>query len=306
MKTLKENELAKKPFTVGVALKEWALLLRPLHWSKNFIVFLPLVFAQKLFSGPHFMDALFMFGLFCLTASSIYILNDLVDNDKDRRHAEKKKRPLASGAISLQQGFVLVVLLVALSLSLAWSFKPGAGLVITAYLVLQALYSLWWQKIPVLDLACIASGFVLRAAAGAIAIDVPVSFWMLLCAFLWAFFIAAGKRYGELSKMGEQAVLHRSSFRHSLYHPVRLQQITAFFLYATAAAYLLYSLLGEHSALMVFTAPLVTGGLLRYRTLLLKKGLGSNPEKVLYQDRPLLAIILAWLILSACILYLVP
>lgn len=278
---------------------EWLQLLRPLQWTKNGLVLLPLIFSNNMAVPELTWRAFLMFAAFSAAASVIYIINDLVDVEQDRLHDTKRNRPLASGQVSRTEAMGLMILMILASLGISLALGTGPLLVILIYLAIQALYCFWWQRVVFLDVACIAAGFVLRTVAGGLAISVAISPWMLACAFLWAFFIAVNKRKSEIRKLGNGAAKHRQVLAN--YSPGILNLLIKASMGATIGAYSLYTVSGRHSLWMMVTIPLVAAGMLRYHYLVDKLGMGGSPERLAYQDRPLLGIVLGWLVMAAAI-----
>ena len=180
-------------------------LLRPKQWTKNGLVFAALIFAGAIFREGYFLRTLVGFSVFCLISSSVYVLNDIVDRGKDRLHPKKKDRPVASGAISVPIAVCLLVVLLLVTLVVAYVLNVYFFLVILAYFLINVAYSLALKKIAILDIMCIASGFVLRALSGSFLIDVGISPWLIVCTLLLALFLAIHKRKGEIARMeGEE------------------------------------------------------------------------------------------------------
>lgn len=276
--------------------------LRPNHWTKNLVVLAALIFAfgdrsQSASSLSPYLAAVAC-GLFCLVSSGIYLFNDIHDIESDRLHPLKRFRPLPSGAISISAAGVLSLVLVASGLTGAWMLSPHLGGVILAYVALQSAYTLWLKHVALVDVFIIAGGFVLRAAAGGIAIGVAISPWLLICAFLLALFLALCKRRHE-KYLTETSGDYRPSLDQ--YDPKLLDQLIAVVSAATIVSYSIYTLWPDTTRkfgtpLLSLSIPFVIFGIFRYLDLVYRKDAGGRPEKVLLSDIPLLVDLLAYTI----------
>ncbi len=255
------------------------------------------------------MRAILAFGLFCLLSGSMYLLNDVVDRERDRKHPVKRLRPVASGRLA--PGTALAAALGIGVASLGLSFMLGVGFAACAlvYVVLIASYSYWLKRVAILDVLIISGGFVIRAIAGAESIPVAISSWFLLCVTFLALFLALCKRRQELSSLGEDAANHRSVLSH--YSKDLLDQMIALAAAATVVSYCLYTMSPETIAkfgtrYLALTIPFVLYGVFRYLYLVHQQGLGGHPETVLLTDKPLLVNIGLWLLVAAAVVYLSP
>ena len=262
--------------------------MRPKQWTKNGIIFAALVFDKKIFQWTYLLRTLAGFLLFSLISGVVYIINDIVDIEKDRQHPRKRQRPLASGALSprLALGFAIVVGVASLATSF-W-LSTGFGLILTGYLVLQIAYSLYLKNIVLLDIIAIAAGFVLRVGAGTPLVDAEnFSPWLYICTTLLALFLALGKRRGELILLGEEAGNHRESLQ--FYTCGLLDQLISLVTSSTLLAYALYTFsapnLPQNHAMML-NVPFVIYGLFRYLYLVHAEGVTLAPDEVLLIDRP--------------------
>ena len=271
--------------------------LRPRQWTKNLLLFAGIIFAAKLGDPGRWVGALTAFGAYCAASSAAYLLNDIRDVADDRLHPVKRWRPIARGELTPRHALALAAALLALALALAAALGLRSLACIAGFVVLQAAYSLRLKAIELVDVLTIAGLFVLRAAAGAIAVDVRISDWLLLCTFLLALFVALGKRRAELGLEGVRA---RSSL--SGYSVALVDQLLAIVAAATIAAYAAYALTAHDSRWLVATVPLVVHGLFRYLLLLHRRGLGEEPETLLVEDVPLLATVAVWAAACAAIL----
>jgi len=291
---------------MGETARLLLISLRPHQWTKNLILFAPLVFSRHLLERGPLLRALAAFGLFCILSSGVYVFNDLRDLERDRLHPVKARRPLASGALSphLAAGVSACMMLGALGFSF-W-LNLAFGIVALAYVGLQIAYSLWMKAVVILDVFAIAGGFVLRAVAGAEAIAVPISSWFFICTLLLALFLALSKRRHELLLLEGAASTHRASLAE--YTPSLLDQMIATVTAATIVTYALYTLSSETVArlrtdALKYTIPIVLYGIFRYLYLVYRRGEGGNPEMALVTDRPLVLAIFLYGAMVVWILY---
>ncbi|MCC5850761.1 MAG: UbiA prenyltransferase family protein [Verrucomicrobia bacterium] len=286
-----------------MSVPAWLKAMRPEQWSKNALVGAAWFFAK----GDHTQTlpehaalragtAIFFF---CLMSSAVYLMNDLKDRELDRKHPRKRNRPIASGKVTGQQAILLATLLAALALGGALLIAPALSLVLAGYLILQVAYTFWLKTIPLVDVIVLASGFVLRAYAGAVVIPVPASPWLMLCTFLLAFFLALCKRRHEKSVLSLQEDEARPSLRGI--DGKTLDRFIDVIIALNILTYALYSLapesvekFGDHR--MVLTLPWVVYGLLRYRRQVRKHQKGGQPEKQLFCDPQMILSYLGYLI----------
>lgn len=273
--------------------------LRPEQWTKNLVVFGALVFSKNFTDIQMIETTVLMFGLFCLVSSSIYLFNDIMDYANDRMHPRKCKRPIASGLLPRSTAFTIAAILIAVSFVVSylvmnwWTF-----MILVVYTVLNVLYSVALKNIVILDVMTIAAGFVLRAIGGGLAIEVPISSWLVVCTILLALFLGFGKRRHELSSLSNTAVEHRRSLAH--YSTYFLDQMISVVTASVVVAYTFYTLspeveekLGvEHLEISV---PFVLYGVFRYLYLIHKKDEGGSPSRLLVTDLPMLIDVLLWL-----------
>ena len=279
--------------------------LRPRQWVKNLFVFAGLVFAQKLFT-PSVWPALGAFAVFCALSGSVYLLNDAADREKDRLHPDKKWRPIASGRLPAGTAVTAAAVLVVAALAGSLALSRPLAVVALAYAVLLGAYSVWLKHVVIVDVIVVAIGFVLRAVAGAVAIDVGISGWLLICTVLMALFLALGKRRHEYLTLGEAAVRHRPILAE--YSAGLLDQMIAVVTASTVTAYALYTMSPETVAkfethLLPATLPFVLYGIFRYLYLLYRRQLGGNPSELFLNDGPLLVNTLLWILAVALIIY---
>jgi 4-hydroxybenzoate polyprenyltransferase len=300
-----------------VALSSYGTILRPRQWTKNLIVFAAPLFALRTDLAT-VLGSLLAFLVLCMTSSGFYIWNDVADLDSDRRHPAKRRRPIASGAVSIPVALALGSTLPALGLAVGWTHSRGLGGIVTAYALLQVAYNLKLKRMVILDVMAIATGFVLRAVAGAAATDLPVSSWFLLCTALLALFLGFEKRKAELRLLGERSNETRSVLGlYSLPLLSRMETIAA------AGAVVTYAIWasgpqvhGASTPWMLLTTPFVLYGVFRYQLLSTPRegsdgatagagqGRTERPEEILLSDPPILLTTLAWALAGLVIMLL--
>jgi 4-hydroxybenzoate polyprenyltransferase len=262
---------------------------RPRQWTKNLLVFAGIVFAAQLGDRDRWAAAIVAFLAYCAASSASYLLNDVRDAAADRLHPVKRRRPVAAGDLAPATALAVAAVLAGLALVLAAALgAPSLGCMV-AFLALQGAYSLWLKSVELVDVLAIAGLFVLRAAAGAIAVDVRISPWLLVCTFLLALFLGLAKRHAELQLEGARARAALDGYSRDLLD--RLLDVVAA---ATIVAYAAYTLTANQPRWLVLTVPLVVFGLFRYLWLLHRRGLGEEPEAVLVTDLPILLTVAAW------------
>jgi 4-hydroxybenzoate polyprenyltransferase len=271
--------------------------LRRDQWTKNLIVFAGVIFGRHLFEPGDFARAVAAFAIFCALSGVVYLVNDLLDRESDRRHPLKSARPIASGALSPSVAAVAAALLGGAALAASFWLRPAFGLVVVAYAVLQALYSASLKHIVILDVLTIALGFVLRAVAGAVVIAVPVSQWLLICTILLALFLGLSKRRHEIVLLADHATGHRPILQE--YSPYLLDQMIAVVTASTLMAYAFYTMDPDTVARfgtdrLALTIPFPLYGIFRYLYLVHQKRGGGSPSEMLVNDRPLLLCVALW------------
>ena len=280
--------------------------IRPAQWTKNLIVFAGLLFGRRLFSAEATLTAGAAFAIFCALSGAMYLVNDVLDRDSDRRHPLKARRPIASGALAASTALGAAGLLAAVGLAAALQINLRVGLLAALYLALLALYSGWLKHIVIVDVLTIAAGFVLRAAAGAVAVDVEISHWLLVCTILGALFIALAKRRHEITLLAGAATGHRPIL--SEYSPYLLDQMIAVVTASTLIAYVFYTISPDTvqkfgTQWLGLTIPFPLYGIFRYLYLIHQHEAGGNPADSLLNDRPLLACVALWVVAIVLIIY---
>ena len=274
--------------------------LRPRQWLKNLLVFAGLVFAAKLGDAGRWLEAFAAFGAYCAVSSAAYLVNDLRDREDDRLHPVKRARPIARGELSPRRAVVLAAGLVAAALALAGVLGLVSVAFLLAFAGLQAAYSFSLKHVVLLDVLVIGSLFVIRAAAGAAAVDVRISPWLLLCTALLALFLALAKRRGELVLVGAQHTPGRPALEG--YSLELVDQLVAIVAASTVIAYSLYTLTARDSKALLATVPFVIFGLFRYLLLVHRDDIGEEPEQVLLTDVPIILAVAGWIATAAVIL----
>jgi decaprenyl-phosphate phosphoribosyltransferase len=271
--------------------------VRPRQWLKNLLVCAAPLAAGKLLEQQVLISVGLAFVAFCLVSAGVYLLNDVRDIEEDRLHPTKRLRPIAAGELSVPAAIAIGVAAGAAGLAVAFITSTGLGITVTVYLVLQVLYSLFLKHVPVLDLAMVASGFLLRAIAGGVAANIPLSQWFLLVASFGSFFMVAGKRYSELKALGADAGTRRSLTRYSESY-LRFAWMLAAVM--VLISYSLWAFENGGDPLMgvpwtaISIAPF-TLGLLQY-ALEVDSGNAGEPEDVVLHDHVLQAMGVVWLV----------
>jgi 4-hydroxybenzoate polyprenyltransferase len=269
--------------------------LRPHQWVKNLLVLVPLLFTTLAFDVGAWINAATAFASFCVAASSIYLLNDILDREQDARHPKKRLRPIASGRLSLTAAKAMLAVTLLLAACLGWLVPPhnGRSFLIwpAAYLVLNVAYSFFLKQLVIIDCMCIALGFQLRVQAGAAAIGVDASRWLQLCTFFFALFLAFCKRYEELSRQAEATGQTRAtmaeytaSFLNMMIGPLAALSILSYSLYTVSPE----TVQRHGTSRLMYTVPIVTYGVFRYLFLVYRKSEGGDPARLLFRDVPLL------------------
>lgn len=296
-------------FTVKAIL----ISVRPYQWTKNLIIYFAFFFtvdhAWRLAEMGD-MTRLFMrtteaFAIFCLTTSSIYILNDVLDAERDRHHPKKRHRPLASRMLSPAVALATALSMATIAIYLALILEPLYALIILIYLGSMVGYSAYLKRLIIVDVMVISAGFVLRAVAGAVVMDVTISPWLYICTSLGALFLGFSKRFNELILSEGTGYLQRQTLEE--YSPRLLEQLISIVAPATLVSYILYTFTADNlpaNNAMMLTIPFVMYGLFRYLYLVHHKNLGESPEQILLRDLPLILNIVLWLTTASIVLVL--
>lgn len=279
-------------------MKAWLKLLRPIQWLKNLMLFFPPFLggeflANGFFSLAALPLAAFPFIAFCCASSTAYILNDLLDRENDLHHPDKRKRPIASGKISVIPASLLTSVLLICACIMAWKVSGTFLLYLAAYLLLSIGYSTKFKSIVLLDIFCISAGFLLRLQAGGVAFGVPISEWLFLSVFLLSIFLSTGKRLSEKQQLEDSAKHHRKALAA---YPREFLEGTMYMTGGTVLVTYTMYVIARHSPVLLYSVPLSCFGLLRYM-LRVQTGRGGDPTESLTRDVPLLIVGLAWVCL---------
>lgn len=283
-------------------------LMRPKQWIKNSFVLAPLIFSKELFDAEPLLTAVMAFAAFCLTASCVYIINDMSDIEADRAHPEKRTRPLASGAISTTQASILLAVLLALSVGLSASMRPRFHLVLITYFVMNIAYSVKLKEIVLVDVFIIAAGFMLRVLGGAFAIGVQVSSWIVLCTLFTSLFLGFAKRRGELQLLqqirppAERKVLtsYGIGFIDQMLTIAAAGAVISYALYTVAPRTI--ETFGTEK--LIYTTVFVIYGMFRYLYLIHMKNSTENPTNAVVSDLPIVAVTILWALTCVAVIYL--
>jgi 4-hydroxybenzoate polyprenyltransferase len=270
--------------------------MRPRQWIKNLVVFAALVFALRLRDRAALERATLAFVLFCATSGAVYVMNDLFDVERDRRHPRKSRRPIASGDLGMVPAGVAVAVLLTVSLLVGFTMSPPFGAVLLIYTALNLAYSMWLKEVVILDVMVIAAGFVLRAVGGALVIDVAISTWLVMCTILLSLFLAFTKRRQELETLDDPHE-HRVILRE--YSVAFLDQMINVVTASTLVTYMFYTMSPEveqklGTDKLYLTVPFVLYGIFRYLYLVHRRAKGASPTQALLTDGPLLACVGLW------------
>lgn len=270
--------------------------MRPRQWVKNVLVLAAPVAAGRLFEPTVLLNTLGAFGAFCLISASIYLINDIRDVEADRSHPKKRFRPIAAGEVSIRTGWILAAVTGVAALTAAWFIAPLLAVTLGVYWLLQVGYSLYWKNQPILDLAMVAAGFLLRAVAGGVASGIELSQWFLLVASFGSLFMVAGKRYSEMIELGPEAGTRASLARYTASY---LRFVWALSCAAVIMSYSLWAFEQDPDSAgvnwhAISIAPF-TLALMRYAYTIDAGGAGE-PEDVVLSDRVLQVLAVAWVI----------
>jgi 4-hydroxybenzoate polyprenyltransferase len=300
------SDTSTREVSAGRVLLNLLASLRPAQWTKNLLVFAGVLFGQRLGDGSAVGRSFAAFVVFCGLSGVVYLLNDVLDRERDRLHPLKSRRPIASGQLPVATALSAAGLLGTGSLAAAFVLSWRFGVVAAAYLGLLVLYSAGLKKIVIIDVLTIAVGFVLRAVAGAVAVEVQISHWLLLCTILLALFIALAKRRQELVQLAGKATHHREILGE--YSPQLLDQMIAVVTASTLISYAFYTVSPETelkfgTRWLGLTIPFPLYGIFRYLYLMHQREGGGSPADLLLTDRPLLACVALWALAVALLIY---
>jgi 4-hydroxybenzoate polyprenyltransferase len=277
-------------------LRHVVISMRPKQWTKNGFVFAGLIFSKSFLEPALVLRTVCAFVLFSLVSGSIYIINDLLDRERDLLHPHKCKRPIASGKLKPSTALMFSVVILSISFVISFTFDLKFSMILAAYFLLVLVYSLKLKNVVILDVILIAVGFVLRTIGGAAVIKVWISPWLILCTTLLAMFLALNKRKNELLVLSEGAANHRKILGE--YTPELLDMMLSVTTPATVMSYCLYTFSAGKTSYFMLTIPFVLYGIFRYQYLVSVRDMGGNPELVILRDRPLLLDLVLWV--TAC------
>jgi 4-hydroxybenzoate polyprenyltransferase len=274
--------------------------LRPRQWSKNLLVLAGIIFASKLGDAVRWAEVLAALAAYCAASSAAYLVNDVRDREDDRLHPVKRERPIARGELTVRQALELAGLLAAAAIALAAVLGLASLGLLLGFVALQAAYSLSLKRVVLVDVLAIGALFVIRAAAGAEAVDVRISPWLLLCTALLALFLALGKRRAELVLVGAERTPGRPVLEG--YSLQLVDQLVSVVAASTVISYSLYTFNARDSKALMLTIPFVIFGVFRYLLLIHREALGEEPEQVLLTDLPIIVTVGLWVATAVLIL----
>ncbi len=291
-------------------LKELPQLLRamrPHQWTKNALVLAAIIFAMKWHDMSAVRATVQAFAAFCALSSFTYLLNDLRDAEEDRHHPTKRNRPIASGRLRPSTAWAAGFVLLAAGMALAFDVNAETGLIASTYMFITVLYQLGMKNMVILDVLALSAGFVLRAVAGATAIQAEISPWLLICTMQLSLFLALGKRRGEIVLLGDGAAAHRAALAQ--YSTYLLDQMISVVTASTVMSYALYTISDRTVKLvgsthMMYTLPFVIYGIFRYLYIIHNTGMSDAPDKALFADKPLLSSVVLFVATACVILWL--
>lgn len=271
-------------------------IMRVHQWPKNSFAFSGLIISFNTFDFNIFISSIFAFLLFCGISSSVYIINDIVDLERDKLHPVKKMRPLPSGRISIGYALVFVVLLSTMTLYLSFILNRYFGYIVVAYFILNLLYSFKLKEYVLVDIIIISIGFVFRTVAGILVAGARISFWLLLSVAFLTLFLGINKRKKEIITLQQGSEKHRKNL--SDYSIDLINEMIPMLTSCTIISYSFYVIYETELKFLIITIPVVLYGILRYQYLTSKKNYGENPALVLFRDKPIVLVILLW-----CLIY---
>ena len=280
-------------------IKELIISMRPKQWYKNLVIFIGIVFSLKLLNLGLWIDVITAFAVFCVISGCLYIINDIIDVDKDKNHPKKCKRPIASGKLKTSNAWISAVILIIAALGVSYLISIWFLASAVAFFLLILIYSLFLKQLIIVDMMVISSGFVIRAIAGCAAVGVIVSPWLIICAFLLALFLAIGKRRHELVILGKNASNHRKILDG--YSTEMLDQMMNITTSALIMSYSIYTFFTGKIYIML-TIPFAFYGLFKYIYMVHAENFGGEPE-MLFKDKGMLLSMAIWAILVIVILY---
>ena len=292
--------------SIASILSKLVIALRPIQWTKNVLLFAPLLFSQRVFDLHRDTRTVLGFLIFCGVSSAIYLFNDVKDREEDRKHPLKKFRPIAAGLLPVSFTLIFAIVLTVIGLGVSFLFSLNFFYITALYITLQILYTFFLKHIVILDVFSVAAGFFIRVVAGAFVSEVSISYWLIICTILLSLFLALAKRRHEQVLLGDDAVNHRKILME--YSPYFLDQMIGVVTATTLMSYILYTVSAETVSKfrthgLLATVPFVLYGIFRYLYLIHQKRLGGNPETIILTDKPLLINIILWGITAFFVIY---
>lgn len=289
-------------------LKYVFLSMRPKQWIKNFLVFAALVFSKNIFDLSKDLNAFIGLIIFCMITGCSYLINDLLDLEKDKLHPSKSQRPLSSGKLKKTTAVLVTIIVCSVGIFLAFYINKFFGIIVLAFFLLNLGYSTYLKNVVIIDVITIAAGFVLRVVGGAVIISVVASHWLILCTMLLSLFLGFSKRRHELILLETDATSHRKVLEH--YSPYFLDQMIAVVTASTLICYALYTMSKDTieklgTSKLIYTIPFVLYGIFRYLYLVHQKKGGGNPTGVIFTDIPIIINVTLWVITSIVFVYIV-
>lgn len=282
-----------------VVVKELIISMRPKQWYKNLVIFIGIVFSFNLLNFQMWLNVVSAFIIFCILSGSEYIINDILDIEEDRKHPKKCKRPIASGELKVPYALLFVTILASVAVGGAYFVNRQFLIISITYLLLILFYSIFLKHLIIVDLLIVSIGFVIRAVGGCLAINVSISPWLIISAFLLALFLVLGKRRHEVVSFGNEARNYCRILED--YSTEMLDQMINITTGALIMSYSLYTFLAGNIYMML-TIPFVIYGLFRYLFLVHSRNIGGEPE-MLFKDRGILICMILWVVLVMLILY---
>ena len=281
-------------------------LLRVKEYIKNIIVFAPIFFAAKALELPLVLNTLFVFVAFCMIASSVYILNDMVDIDYDLQHALKKNRPLASGSISKQKASIIGAVLFLAAISLGFFIKKEVGYILLTYFGINILYTVWLKQIALVDIFAISSGFILRLFSGSLATGIVLSDWIILLTVLLSIFLILGKRRQDILLLKHENEISRKSLKH--YSEEYINAVMILIASVIIALYIMYSISSDmvritHDDYFKLTSLWIIVAFMRYFQLIFVMKKSKSPIYLFFEDPFLIVVVLLWILHCFYLIY---
>lgn len=285
-----------------INIKAIIKLLRPKQWIKNSFVLAAIIFSGNFSKAGVFARNIAVMFMFCIASSCVYILNDIIDVEKDRCHPKKKFRPIASGDVSVTLAVILGISLMVIVIIGTYKINPIALVIIVAYLILNILYSFKLKHIIIIDVMVITLGFVLRIECGSVVTGVSLSPWLILCTILLSLFLALNKRKSEIIELDSKSASHRKILEE--YSVDLIDRMLNLVTPSILISYCLYTFSSVQSRSMMLTIPFIIYGIFRYEYLMTKNNAGGKPEDIFFKDKPFLINIVLWGLSILSIIYL--